>query len=55
MTLLVCSLVTSLMVQAMGIDEGYIDVQLGVFLVLRGWLGYVIGTLISCKHTCEIL
>ena len=29
----------------------YIDVQLGVFLVLRGWLGYVIRTLISGKYT----
>ena len=28
--------------------------QLVVFLVLRGWLGYVIRTLISGKCTCEI-
>ena len=28
----------------------YIDVQFGVFLVLRGWLGYVIRTLISGKY-----
>ena len=28
--------------------------QLGVFLVLRGWLGYVIRTLISGKYTCEV-
>ena len=33
----------------------YIDVQLGVFLVLREWLGYVTCTLISGKYTCEIL
>ena len=33
----------------------YIDVQLGVFLVLRGWLGYVIRTLISGKYKCKIL
>ena len=37
------------------IDQGYIDVQLGVFLVLRGWLGCVIRSLISGKYTCEIL
>ena len=29
--------------------------QLGVFLVLRGWLGYVIRTLISGKYKCKIL
>ena len=31
------------------------NVQLGVFLVSRGWLGYVMRTLISGKYTCKIL
>ena len=33
----------------------HIDVQLGVFLVLRGWLGYVIRKLISDNYKCKIL
>ena len=28
--------------------------QLGVFLVLSGWLGYVIRTPMPCKYKCKI-
>ena len=36
------------------IDQGYIDVQLGAFRVLRLCLGYVIVTRVSGKYKCMI-